>query len=42
MENTVAIDVSNVSKVFASGTAQEVKALDDVSVAIFKKEFFTL
>ena len=42
MESTVAIDVSNVSKIFARGTAQEVKALDDVSVAIFQNEFFTL
>lgn len=34
MGSTVAIDVSNVSKIFASGTAQEIKALDDVSVAV--------
>ena len=42
MESTVAIDVSNVSKIFSRGTAQEVKALDDVSVSIAQNKFFTL
>jgi spermidine/putrescine transport system ATP-binding protein len=37
-----AIDVKNVSKVFGDAGTDQVKALDDVSVAIRENEFFTL
>jgi spermidine/putrescine transport system ATP-binding protein len=43
--DTTAIDVRNVSKIFGSGKASpqvDVRALDDVSVAIHENEFFTL
>ncbi len=37
-----AIDVKNVSKIFGEAGKDEVRALDDVSVAIRENEFFTL
>ena len=42
MSVTVSIDVRNVSKIFGSGTEQQVTALNDVSVSIAQNEFFTL
>lgn len=39
-ESETAVDVIGISKLF--GSAQEIRALDDVSVAIRKNEFFTL
>ncbi len=41
MADDVAIDARNVSKIFGAG-ADEVRALDDVSVKIRRNEFFTL
>ena len=42
MAETIAIDIQNVSKIFGANSEQEVRALDDVSVAILQNEFFTL
>ncbi|MDG2237634.1 MAG: ABC transporter ATP-binding protein [Arenicellales bacterium] len=42
MNDTVAITVRGVSKVFSQATEHEVRALDNVSVSIAKNEFFTL
>jgi len=42
MSVTVSIHVRNVSKIFGSGTEQQVTALNDVSVSIAQNEFFTL
>ena len=42
MNDTVAITVRGVSKVFSQTTEHEVRALDNVSVSIAKNEFFTL
>ena len=42
MNDTVAIMVRGVSKVFSQATEHEVRALDNVSVSIAKNEFFTL
>ena len=42
MNDTVAITVRGVSKVFSQATEHEVRALDNVSVSIEKNEFFTL
>ena len=42
MNDTVAITVRGVSKVFSQATEHEVRALDNVSVSIAKNEFFSL
>ncbi|MGA1696779.1 MAG: ATP-binding cassette domain-containing protein, partial [Arenicellales bacterium] len=42
MGETIAIDIQHVSKIFGAQSDQEVRALDDVSVAILQNEFFTL
>ena len=42
MSDDVAVEVRRVSKVFGTSTEHQVRALDDVSVAINENEFFTL
>ena len=42
MSADVAVEVRSVSKVFGTSTEHQVRALDDVSVAINENEFFTL